>query len=541
MEVNSSNFYKSILAMLLGYMMVHFIAFGIFYNGFTSSFELIANQLPSWVSFLKLNLVYQPFNSNILLFSALKSGLFLCVAYLFLHPFVWDAKQTKWSEYEYGYWIKIFCFFVALVLCWELTTYDFNYYLNSGFYLDRILLIVFTIGMLYHPLFIPVFIITALLYRSQFNFPIGGFPLFDKRVLFDLLLLSYVFFVTNKFLKIKTSVFFLFVFCIIGGNYFSTFQAKILNSPHGYEWLIENKLNWLFLNAHARGWLNFLSEESWFQFAGFLEKWSVFLQAIVLIIEGSAIVLLFKRSLTKYLLLGFAIMHLAIFLIGSMLFWKWMAIDLFLTLFLWKAPVGLLNELFSKSYKWASVLIIFFSSLLFQNYLIGWHDTPYNQLYTYQVECEDGNTYEFPKNDFNPYHQLIQHDKFNYLNPYKTLRISGFGYASKYPLAQVVRAASWEEVIQLKEKYGKVELDEMGVERYVEFMREYFKNYNERLTESQFYTSLSAPHHIYNNVVGNQYKKQSKVKLLRVFYNEYFIDENSLSLKRAVPIMEFEI
>jgi hypothetical protein len=541
MRVNLVNFLKPILLLLIAYVILHFIAFGVFYDGFETNFELISKKIPQPFTSLREAVLYRPFNSNFLLFSAFKNPIFLIVGYLFLHPFVWNLKQMKWQRFDYNQWIRFLCFFVAFLLCWELTTYDFNYYLNTGFYFDRLLLIVFMFGILIHPIFIPAFIITALLYRSQFNFPIGGFPLFDKRVLFDLMLVSYTFFIVNRFVKIKTATFFFFVFCIIGGNYFSTFQAKILNSPHGVEWLLENKLNWLLLNAHSRGWMNFLGDESLYKLAVFLEKWSVILQALVLIIEGSAIFILFKRSISKYILTGFILMHYAIFSIGSMLFWKWMAIDLFMILFLWKAPKELLNELFSKPMKWASVVIIFFASVIFQNYLIGWHDTPYNQLYTYEVVGEDGETYAFSKNEFNPYHQLIQHDKFNYLNLNKVLKVSGFGYTSKYPLAKTIRKSSWNEVLQLKKRFGKIEFDEVRKAEYIDFLQQYFSHYNEKLNNTRFNYLFSAPHHIYNEEAERRYDRQTKVKVFKVFYDEYFIEGNVSNLKSRTPVLEVKI
>ncbi|MDC0004867.1 hypothetical protein OAE04_00685, partial [bacterium] len=498
MKRNIVNYLKPICFLLIGYLIINYVAFSIFYNGFFSNFISIENYFPAKLNWIGENLKANPFLNSFIFLGALKNLIFSCFTYLFIHPFLWNWKIFRWKNFKYHNWIKGLGLFVGFLLTWELITYEYNFYFNQGFYFDRILLLVFLVGIYFHPLFVPLFLINALLFRSQFNFPIGGFPLFDKRVLFDLILLVYSFLLLSKYLKIKTVHFFLLVFSLIAGNYFSAFQAKCLNSAYGLKWLTENGLEWFFLNAKTRGWLSSMSNQLTENITLFFIKFAFPLKIIILLTEASSIIILFRKNATKVILASLIFMHLAIFTFGSMLFWKWIGIDLFLLYFIYKAPDSLLDELFSKKNTIISVVIIFCGLFIFRNFAIGWHDTPLNQTYTYEVICEDGNRYHFPKNEFNPYHQLFQYDHFNYLNSNKLLKVSGFGYTANYKLAKFIRKANWKAIKDKELSKGKLFYGLKKKQDFQRFLQTFFLKYNQRISISFIPLKFSAPHHLYN-------------------------------------------
>lgn len=533
--------WKQLLWLLPAYFVIHYAFFNTFFWGFLTTYDKVAGFLPdSWGS-LREWMRMKPFDSPVLLLNSLCHPVFLLGAIVLSWPMFRRYSKYRWSSIPNGQWVKAFTFVPAFLLTWELVTYDYNFYLDQAFVFDRLLMIVLIVFILRHPAFIPVFLVQALLYRSQFNYPIGGFPFYDKRVLFDLLILVYAFLLLQRWKGISIQSYWLMVIGLVGGNYFTTGLAKLLVSPHGTEWLLENRLSWLFQNATTRGWMNVLDEAQVQSVSSFLEMMSIPFQLIVLVLELGALFLLLRRRWSMVLLASLIGMHIVIFLTGSMLFWKWMAIDMLLIFWWWKGPKQLYESLLTRPIRIASIILIFGSVLWFKTYRIGWHDTPYNQLYTYVVECEDGQTYEFPKNNFNPYHQLFQFDFFKYLNEEPVLPITGFGYSFKYKAAHQIRNGAWADIEPLALEIGRIKHDPPKKEAYRGFLKQFFTGYNQRLGQKTIFTYFSAPHHIYNAPKALSYGGQSKIKAVNVFFDQYFSAEGIPRLKQRRLLMRVDI
>ena len=82
-------------------------------------------------------------------------------------------------------------------------------------------------------------------------------------------------------------------------------NRNLIKTPNGLKWLTENGLNWFLLNAKSRGWLNFTSSGTIKNIAMFFVEYAFPLKISILIIEGSAIFILFRKNLTKLILVPF--------------------------------------------------------------------------------------------------------------------------------------------------------------------------------------------------------------------------------------------
>ncbi|MBP7808983.1 MAG: hypothetical protein KA163_06805 [Bacteroidia bacterium] len=414
---------------------------------------------------------------------------------------------------------KVIVFAASFILSWELCTYDYNYFLNSAFYFDRLLLIILPFLIWRFPILTPLYVGFAMVYRSQFNYPVDGFELFDKRLLFDVLLM----YVALAYVKIyfkKANIHFVYlVLCIIASNYFISGVSKITMSPRGYEWLLNNNLSDLFLNVHARGWLCDYTEETIRSISNFLNDNSVLLQSIILVLELSALILLKNIRLCIGLLVLLCLMHFGIFLAGSMLFWKWMVMDLVLAIVLWRKKKYFEELFFKKKMFTTSVLIIFSSVIWLRPYTIGWFDTKVNQYFTYEAEDENGKIAEVSKNELNPYHQWFQYDRFLFLVNKKCLPVSGFGYTNQYRLKARLDTALIETIPWLQAKYGINHFDSLKYQKFNSFIKTYFNNKNEIQSTNFFLGKLRPPHHLNNCVLGDELKSLGKIKTFRVIYN----------------------
>lgn len=528
----SRSHYGKIFLVLFLFLLLSLVSLFVFYNGFLINFNIInkgtfGESIPGFLN-------HVPYHSFSILFSSLLHPYFLLGLLVLYFPLVFWQKPFLSKVFVYQNSERLLVFGSAFLLTWELVTYNYNYYLDSAFYFDRLVLILLTFGLLRFPLLAPLYIAFAFVYRSQFNYPVAGFELYDKRLLFDILLMFVSFRYIKCFVRDFKLSFVWLVLCIVASNYFYTGLAKIIMSPHGYEWLTQNNLADLFLNVHLRGWMANVNEATITSIWIFLNDWHIPLQILVLITELSALFLLRSKKLSILILSASFLMHLCVFCCGSMLFWKWMAMDAILIYLISKNKI-VVEELKYKTLFVSSVLIIVFAFIWLRPFMIGWFDTPANQYFTYEVEDSKGITYQLPKNEMNPYHQWFQYDHFTFLVKPPSIPLSGFGYTYNYKLFTRLKRDSLFSPKQVSDEYGVDQYDSLKAEAYSEFISTYFKNRNKRLGDHLFLSYLRAPHHLYGSSKGLLYNDQVAVKKFRVMYNLTFSSSGkTIELEKGV-------
>ncbi len=515
----SRSHYGKIFLVLFLFLILSLTSLFVFYNGYLINFNLINKHLfgeraPSFLSFV-------PYHSFSILLASLLHPIFLFGLIILYFPLVFFRKSFLAKQFIYQNTERLLVFASAFLLTWELVTYNYNYYLDSAFYFDRILLILLTIALLRFPLLTPLYIAFAFVYRSQFNYPVAGFELFDKRLLFDILILFVSFRYIKAFVQEFKFSFVWLVMCVVAANYFYTGLSKIFLSPHGYEWLTQNNLADLFLNVHLRGWMANASNSSITSIWNFLNDWHFPLQILVLLTELSAVFLLRSKRLSLIILTASFFMHLCIFYCGSMLFWKWMTIDAILIYLIAKNKL-VVEELKYKTFFGTSVLIIVFAFVWLRPLMIGWYDTPANQYFTYEVEDKNGKVYQLTKNEMNPYHQWFQYDRFLFLVSKPCIPLSGFGYTNNYKLFRDLKKDSIVSPADLTRDFGVNYYDSVKTKGYYEFISTYFKNRNKLLSEGTFLANFRAPHHLHGSSEGELYHNQAPVTKFRVIYNLTF-------------------
>ncbi|GEM_PF-2635115 len=512
---------KAILFMVV-IKLVSTLFYGCYYFFFTNTAPkldaYVSNQLGWSLYFLKLT----PYLDSSFLISSFKSPT-TWLGVIVLVYLIRQRKKISWNGLGVGKNIRLLFILPGLLLCWELLTYDYNYYLDHSFLLERALMVLLLALIWFHPIYATGFLIVTLLFRAQFDFPIGGFPLFDKKILFDFYVLLTSFLLVRTRLKISGNWLVYFFIMIIAGSYFATGLGKIRISPHGYEWVTENPLHYLVMHGNERGW----------EFSSHLIPWlkgnAVILQIGVLLLELSALVILFKRKLSMVLIILFISMHFAIFYLGGILFWKWIIIDLCALFVIFGKSQ--FKVLYSRPFFKLSLIVVPLATFWLSTFTIGWLDTKFNQTFKYQAVLENGEVYELSKSTFNPYHQLFNHDKFLYLVDDRRIKITGFGYTFKHPVASALNNADSIDIPSLEQTFGDNYFDPVKNEKHTAFIRTFFQNYNDHLGEFGLRHYLKAPKHLYNYINGRQFDDQGKVVRVNVYLHKTIIDD-----KRTVTL-----
>lgn len=456
-------------------------------------------------------LAADPFHSASIFFRSLLNPFFLLGLIVLYIPFYLGRKDLPvYSRAE-----RLLFGVCALLLTWEMVTYDYNYYLGHAFWIDRIVLVALCVALFRYPALTPLFVAFALVYRAQFNFPVAGFPMYDKRILFDLLIL----FCVHQYVRMLFRDFVFnavyFALCILASYYFFSGLNKVFHSPHGYEWLTKNDPADLFNNVVIRGWLACSDYATVDTLRAVIMKYGAIFQTIVFILEIGVLLIFWKRRIAIWWLAALFFMHLGILVFGSILFWKWMAVDVVLLLILVLRRKQM-DELYSNRRTiWLAVVIVCLSKLWLNPVAIAWHDTPFTQNYIYEVCDENGVWHPMDKNTMNPYHQWFQYDQFAFLVNEKLPDVSGFGYTSDYSLAEMLRqpAFHYDSVVAKK---GKLQFNPEMKAGYEEFIRTYFRNRNRRVDQEFLITALAPPHHLYTGVCGDAYTGNFRVTGFRV-------------------------
>jgi len=493
--------------LLIVFWIVRVLCLSVFFRGFHGNIN-------SWTGAGETSFIgATPFHSWSIVLRSLLNPIFSGVLIvLYIPHFI--RRKTK-AEYTQAERI-VLCFF-AFIITWELITYDYNYYLDSAFYFDRFVLLALCLALFRFPVLTPLFIAFALVYRAQFNYPVTGFPLLDIRILYDILIMYSVHHYMRLFVREFAAPVLYFILCITAGYYLYSGLDKLFISPHGYEWLFYNDPADLYNNVCLRGWLACSSETVTGGLRAIIMRYGELFQWIVFFLEVGVVIVFRKRRAAIVWLIALMVMHAGIFLFGSMLFWKLMLVDAVLLLIL-----IFRKEYFGELYKTKpmfifSLLVVICSGAWLNPVTIGWHDTPFTQYYSYEVQDQQGEWHPLNKNTMNPFHQWFQYDQFAFLVQDTVLEVSGFGYTYDYELAKELRQPTFDYSDLLVRK-GAVKYDEETAGRFDDFIRTYFHNRNES-ADPVFLTALAPPYHLHTEICGENYSGNFKVKAFRVRLN----------------------
>jgi hypothetical protein len=405
---------------------------------------------------------------------------------------LWFGRSTgySWPQMGNGQALKHFLLIVAFILTWVYSTYEYNLFFDQGHYLDRALLIVLLLLMVWRPVFLLPWLVLLLTIMAQFNLPIGGYSVAEQFQLVRMLLL----FLTAFTLRLltgqwRTSDLFFVLFCLLASGYWWSGLGKIRLDWFDYG----PHLNLLLPATYANGWLGFLDADtiSWLttSFAPLLWPMMIF----VFIIElGSLFILLSRRTLV-FFLVGYCLFHTGIFLETGIFFWKWMLVEITLLILILHRQLGNTLGIFTIPHFVISLILIGGSFIWFKPVNLSWYDSALN--YVYRIEAVDvnGNRTMLRPAFFRPYDYQFTLTPFGYLVQEPQLPIV-WGATHHRPAADAVLAAgSPEKVMEIEQTYGFIAYDAEQAAVMNEFLVRFLTNWNQRLSKSSTFSLVQPP------------------------------------------------
>ena len=437
----------------------------------------------------------------------------MLIVWGFVGWFVWQTwANCRWATVDPSQRVKMLLGCVTGILAWTFSTYDYNLYFDQGHLFERIGLVLLGMGVWWRPTFLAPFLMLVYLITHQFDAPVSC-TWTDKRALFDVLALGVAYLTVRLWRNLSPNVLLMAILALVGANYFIPGWAKMIAG-----WPFVERLDNLFVSSYLNGWWGQVSEGTILSIANTVARWNWFFVWSSLILELAAVLMLWNRPACVALLLGCVGLHGMIFLSTGILFWKWILLDLILSVVVLIRDPDQEFPLFSRNVRWWGVGLVAFSPLYFSPIWLGWYDTELTDLYHLQVVGDSGKTYNMPRNWLTPYEVFFAQDKFHFLIPDKVV----VGRYGTTPSWEVMRRLDGrptpEQAQQVCEELGESEYSEKKIAAFDRFFTRYFETWNKGRRPHFVPTWLQTPHHIHAVVPGPVWEGQENVTQVRVVH-----------------------
>ncbi|MGE0821067.1 MAG: hypothetical protein AB7G75_31570 [Candidatus Binatia bacterium] len=451
-------------------------------------------------------------------------------------------KRISWNTIDEKNAARNFVFIICFVIGWYFTTYDFNFYYNQAHLTDRFILVLLTLLVFIHPLFVPPFIMFVLLiaYQLQYPLPEAAWLWPDKKLLIDGIFVFHAFLYLHILLKSNVSLLLFSTLCLTGGIYFYAAIFKLSIGPNWYSWMVDNKLSNLVISSYLSGWLGFLNQESAIRITHIVETFERPLQFYTIITEISGLLILASIRSSRIILMGFVLMHLGILASSGIFFWKWVIFDLALCFFVTAQSQNENVQIYNRKYFALSIVTIVGALFYFRPVYFAWFDSKMSNFFEIYAVTEDGNKYRIEPRFFSPWDIIFTQSRFYYLTDNKIL-VGTYGSSFNYELTKKLESAHNEDIDHLKEIYGKSFYSSHSQMRFIQFVTEYMKNAEVRREKFIWLNSLSPPYHfrIFEN--ENHFDFQAKIKFIELRQVEYLYTGKEIINVGNETIMKFPL
>lgn len=240
-----------------------------------------------------------------------------------------------------------------------------------------------------------------------------------------------------------TSLAWVFALGIHFGNYFHSGIAKLTLDGPWLAWVLENPTNDTALLAswYNGRWLLSHNPELTVEIAGYLGALNTPINAVVLLIQIAAPIAMLRLGWIKIQSILYDIMHIGIFLIVGILFWKWILLNL---AFLWSA-MHFSRERFDRGVMAVGVLAVMFGITVAQTAQLAWYNTPALSSREIYANTAQGESYRVPINYFLNQSYSVSHARFTVADT-DQFPTSSMGNARNHAIFQAALACDFNDL-----------------------------------------------------------------------------------------------
>jgi len=406
---------------------------------------------------------------------------------------VWrtGSFNLHWPGFERGWSFRLPVGVAIASITWWFSTYDYNLFFDQGHWIDRAALIVLAGLAIWRPVFTVPWILVAATIMNQFFYPIGGYSLAEQFQLVRVVEL----FVASMLIRLvigrwRNADYLLALICLLAAGFLLPGVGKLRLGWHAIGAHVELNL----FSAYGNGWLGGLSFDSIATFLRALRPLAWPMLIGTAIIELGVVFILWGRR-TLILWLGlFVALHLGVMALTGIFFWRWIAFEVALLVFLLRDRLVSVLPIFTWAHALLATGLIVVSPLWAMPVNLAWLDSPVTYSYRFVATDANGTTALLPPQFFRPYDYQFSLGAFDYLSDDRPLFPHFWGDVSDRPiLEEVYEASSAVEILELESKYGTVLFDEARAADLDRFVQTHVLIWNERGSPDLGWRLLQAP------------------------------------------------
>ena len=447
----------------------------------------------------------------------------------------YGTLMSRWSALDAGRQMRWFIVFLAALMAWPFSTYEYNFYFDQGHYMDRIAIAVLVLLVYYRPVFIYPFLLLAFAIMWQFGEPPLGFgAIFPHKlqVLHVLNLFAAVFLVHALTGSRRIDDFLLFTCCLVAAAYWVPSISK-----WELDWLTHGHLYHMPLAAYAHGWLAYLEPATIVTFANKVSRFDWPMMLSVLLFETGCIVFLWRRSVSVTLLATTIVFHIAVFILYGYLFWTWISLNAALLVLLVRDRKTRKVDIYQPRHFVASVILIGFASYWCNPSGLAWLDTRLSYTYRFEAIGESGKRYTLTPEFFGPYAAVMTMGNFPYLVPDLGLLVGPYGVSRVRARAdEIMPLKTADEIFALESAVGQNKYDPEHAAQFYEFIVRYVRNRTANPERAAVFRAIGPAPQFWSFDRGNAYHGEEPIREIIIKSITTLFDD-----ERLVVIREFDL
>lgn len=444
------------------------------------------------------------------------------VAYLFIPTlyFVFTKRKLRWTDWAHGPTFRALVMAILAVVVWSGTTFEYNNYLHRGHLFDRFVLLAL-FGLTWRfPLILPFAVRLGIIMIREGYVPIN-LDDFEFRTVTELLTIFAIFIWASA----KRSFQPWHVLIVGVGSWASYYYiagvAKWTFGPK-YSWLLENRLTNFAMSAHMRGWLTWISDDTFNAIVKIVRPYDMSMSIYTLIVEFGALVafMLSRRFARVWFGLCF-LLHTGIYTMTGVFFWKWMLVN---AAFIWWFGIKG-RPILDKFYEYKLPLLLTCGAIFLsanriwywpQTHVV-WYDTQMLDQYDIVVVGKSGERYTVDPNYFAPQDLHIVQGAFCYATDNERAVTHIYGTTGSYEVMKQLN--QFTDPKQALALHNRGPVCSSAPQRLVfdNYMKRFFGNINQYGRPYDWITRLGCPHHLWIDVRGKEFHQQEKVTHLELW------------------------
>lgn len=439
------------------------------------------------------------------------------------------VRATRWTDIDEAAHTRWLALIAAGMLTWAFVTYDVNLYFGHAYLLERLLLLACCAAIAWHPIAIAPFLVLLMMVAAQGHFPLpeGRWMWPDKLLPLGALvvLLAHVMVVALFGKRTRPEILLVALLCYVGANYGWAGLNKMARGPDVTTWLLHNDLSNLFVSSYVSGgWLGHWTPEEVIATRDTLHTFALPLGIVGLGTELCAFLLLMHRKLTRVALIAIVVLHIGIFLVSGIFFWKWIVFDLALVAYLHlrrDVPI------YTKRLRMLGLVVMLGAPLYFFDAGFAWFDTKLVNYFEIYGVAESGNRYRIHPRFFAPYDMIYQQSRHFYALREPVLT-GTYGTSIDWQLTEALQTATPDDLPEIRRRFGRDLYSANTEGTFLYMVRRYVESAQRQGYRKSWTSAIAPPFHFQTMMPDDVYDFQEPLTHVEIRFLEALATQDTI-------------